>query len=320
MSTKKFLACLTLAVFICVSLMPSTAFAGKYPVVKYMVSGKIMIRDFNEEIENAIKDGYDFNGKTPEEYVEKIITRFGASMDGGYPSWQLLEIDGKPWQETKWAEKIKSTFNFYANVFTTYPELYEIMEEPRLNGKGYEIISLLKAGKTVEEIKKALIPGYESSSGSSQDNKGGSSSSDSSQSGDQDNSSFQDVDKVILKLGSKTFTVVKNGAEGNHTMETSPAMIKGTVMIPLKACLEQFCAEIDWLPSTKTVMVSYKDKTILLSLGKQKATVNGKEVNISVPAQAVNGRTMIPLRFVSEQIGLKVDWNGTTKTVTISQK
>jgi len=39
---------------------------------------------------------------------------------------------------------------------------------------------------------------------------------------------------------------------------------------------------------------------------------------MDVPATIMNGRTMLPVRFVSEHLGADVQWEELTKTVTIT--
>ena len=48
---------------------------------------------------------------------------------------------------------------------------------------------------------------------------------------------------------------------------------------------------------------------IELIIGSKVAKVNGKEVNLDVPAEVLNNRTMIPLRFISENLGYKVKFD-----------
>ena len=61
------------------------------------------------------------------------------------------------------------------------------------------------------------------------------------------------------------------------------------------------------------------DKTeIIMVIGSDAPTVNGKEVKIDVPAQILDGRTMTPSRFVAESLGADVDWDDATKTVTVT--
>ncbi len=54
-----------------------------------------------------------------------------------------------------------------------------------------------------------------------------------------------------------------------------------------------------------------------LQINKNSAVVNGKNVKMDVPATVVNGRTMVPLRFVSESLGAKVNYDSQSETITV---
>ena len=60
------------------------------------------------------------------------------------------------------------------------------------------------------------------------------------------------------------------------------------------------------------------DKVIVnMQIGNNVAFVNGQSVSLDVPPQIINGRTLVPIRFVSENLGAQVGWDGNTKTVSI---
>lgn len=63
-------------------------------------------------------------------------------------------------------------------------------------------------------------------------------------------------------------------------------------------------------------------KRIVLRIGGYAAEVDGKSVALDQPAyiERATNRTMVPLRFVSEALGAKVDWDAATQTVTILQE
>lgn len=63
--------------------------------------------------------------------------------------------------------------------------------------------------------------------------------------------------------------------------------------------------------------IKLKSTSITLVIGKNQATVNGKNKSLDVPPQLIKDRTMVPLRFVTEALGAQVEWNGDTETVTI---
>ena len=80
-------------------------------------------------------------------------------------------------------------------------------------------------------------------------------------------------------------------------------------MVPLRAIFEALSATVDWKAETQTV-VSVKDKTtISLTIGSNAMYVNNKKIILDSPAKEVNGRTLVPVRAISEAFGVKVDWD-----------
>ncbi len=90
-------------------------------------------------------------------------------------------------------------------------------------------------------------------------------------------------------------------------------------MVPVRFVSESLGARVGWNNTTKTATIMKGDKTIMLSIGSNKAIVNGKSVEFDTRAEFKNDRNMVPLRFISEVLGAKVVWNSTTRTVDISQ-
>ena len=106
--------------------------------------------------------------------------------------------------------------------------------------------------------------------------------------------------------------------------ETAPVNIDGTILVPMRAVFEALGAKVKWDGETQSVEAKKKSKTYNLTLGNAEITEskNG-EIKESVTAeqapQLVNDSTMIPLRAVGELFGLEVEWNGDTKTVTLTE-
>lgn len=71
--------------------------------------------------------------------------------------------------------------------------------------------------------------------------------------------------------------------------------------------------------TVKTVTVSAElFKTIIVTLGSQKAYVNGKETILAVAPYSVSGVTMIPFRFLGESLGAKVEYEADKKQITMT--
>ncbi|MFB4329788.1 copper amine oxidase N-terminal domain-containing protein [Paenibacillus sp. CR_12] len=97
-----------------------------------------------------------------------------------------------------------------------------------------------------------------------------------------------------------------------------PVSENGRVQVPLRGIGEALKAEIGF--SGKTVTYRKDGKLIALTLGSKEAVVNGKNVTMDTAAKAVKGRTYVPLRFVSENLGVPVNWDGVGNWVWIGSK
>ncbi len=89
-------------------------------------------------------------------------------------------------------------------------------------------------------------------------------------------------------------------------------------MVPIRFISEQLGADVSWDEVRQTVNISYNQSTISIPLGKKLSFVDGKEIELDTNAVIENGRTMVPLRFVSEALGAEVLYSSTELTVRIS--
>ena len=107
--------------------------------------------------------------------------------------------------------------------------------------------------------------------------------------------------------------------DGTKQSYSNKALIKnGSTLVPLRGIFESLGATVNWNQTTKTIDAKKGNTTVWLKIGSTTTKVNGKNVTISVPAQVVSGSTLVPLRFISEALGAKVDWNQTSKTIKIT--
>ena len=104
-----------------------------------------------------------------------------------------------------------------------------------------------------------------------------------------------------------------------------PAMLlNGSTLVPARAVTESLGAKITWDNPTKTATVTKGSKKIVLKIGSNTATVNGKSVKMGGNAKAELityqgiARTMVPFRFIAEQLGAEVAWNNNEKRVTLN--
>ncbi|MGE6577976.1 CotH kinase family protein [Paenibacillus xylanexedens] len=117
----------------------------------------------------------------------------------------------------------------------------------------------------------------------------------------------------------KTITVTLDGKSITFP-DQDPLQQSGRVMVPVNAILEAMGAEVTWDKTAKTVTAVLNDQTLVLKIGSNTATVNGKTLEIDAPAIIQNSRTLVPVRFISEGLGLTVDWDQTAAQVSLTSK
>jgi hypothetical protein len=100
--------------------------------------------------------------------------------------------------------------------------------------------------------------------------------------------------------------------------DAKPENLNGRVLVPVRVISEEMGADVTYNSQTKQVIIVKGNKTIELTIGSQEAYVNGDKVLLDVPATAVEGRTMVPLKFVSENMDAYVDWDGESQVVFIT--
>lgn len=109
--------------------------------------------------------------------------------------------------------------------------------------------------------------------------------------------------------------------DGTVVSLTPPPLIAGgRVLVPLRGVFERIEALVEWKRLTQTVVVLRPGLYVELRVGARTASVNGTPVPLDTPARMVRGRVFIPLRFVSEALGVVVVWRAADRTVVIATK
>lgn len=104
------------------------------------------------------------------------------------------------------------------------------------------------------------------------------------------------------------------------TFDVMPVNINGRVLVPLRGIFETLGAKVTWDDATKTVLASRNGTNVKLTIDSKTAYINDKEITLDVAPGIMESRTLVPVRFVSEALGEKVDWIDSTKTVVIVSK
>ena len=113
---------------------------------------------------------------------------------------------------------------------------------------------------------------------------------------------FVNHNKTEIDPGKRTVMIIKNGR----------------TFLPIRTVIEAMGGQVEWRESDKRVSIFLKNTKLYLWIGNKNAKVNGSNLETDVaPYISDSGRTMLPLRFIAENLDCDVDWDGLTKEVTI---
>jgi hypothetical protein len=122
--------------------------------------------------------------------------------------------------------------------------------------------------------------------------------------------------RITMKLTIDNPVITIND-QPQPSLEYPPFILKGRTLVPVRIISEGIGANVEWDATTKTVKITLNDKTIIMTIDKLEVFVNGKQMLLDASPVIRNGRTFVPLRFISEVFGAEVSWDEVTRTVTV---
>ena len=128
--------------------------------------------------------------------------------------------------------------------------------------------------------------------------------------------SYPTTTTIYLQIGNKYMTV--NDAQRLiDNNGTTPVLKAGRTMLPIRAVIEALGGSIEWDANAFATTVKIGNKNIYIKIGEKVAYVNGIAKKLDVASTTINGRTMLPIRFVMENLGGNVTWDANTQKVKI---
>lgn len=112
-------------------------------------------------------------------------------------------------------------------------------------------------------------------------------------------------------------TLVVNGAVVRA--DVPPVIVDGRTLVPIRVVSESLGAQVSWEATTRVATIVSGASQIVLKVGEVRATVDGAPVTLDSPARIINGRTMVPIRFVGEALGATVAWDATKRQVSVTR-
>lgn len=125
---------------------------------------------------------------------------------------------------------------------------------------------------------------------------------------------LSEIDAELEAMKDAPIVVYDNTILG---FEQAPVIDEGRTLIPIRFLFEKMGATVDWDGETQTATISQNNTAVAFSINDTEADVNGQTVSMDVPARLINDKTMVPVRFLSENLGYTVDWDGEKRIITI---
>ncbi len=104
----------------------------------------------------------------------------------------------------------------------------------------------------------------------------------------------------------------------SKTYDVMPVIVDGRTLLPVRGIAETLGAKVEWREETKVVCIEKGSDVAIMQIDNNIGQINGLDKTMDVPVKLINSRTMVPVRFVAEALGCKVDWDDATKTVIIT--
>ena len=119
---------------------------------------------------------------------------------------------------------------------------------------------------------------------------------------------------IELQIGSKSAYINSKRVD----LDVPPFIENGRTLVPFRFIGEALGAKVSWVQEEKKATYELGGVKVEIIIGNSTAIVNGKQITMDVPPKITDGRTFVPLRFITEALGSSVIWENQTKRIIIT--
>lgn len=113
---------------------------------------------------------------------------------------------------------------------------------------------------------------------------------------------------ILMQIDNPQMSVDEASLEIDPGRATTPIIRNGRTLVPMRAIVEAMGGSINWDDATQKITIAYGGRTISMAIGSKTMVVDGTSFEMDVAAQTINGRTVLPVRFVGEALGCDIEW------------
>lgn len=126
-----------------------------------------------------------------------------------------------------------------------------------------------------------------------------------------------DYGNISVQINNPVMT--NNGQYQNiDASGTTPIIFGGRTVLPIRSIIEAMGGEVSWNDASKTATITYKEKTISLTIDSTTMLVDGKAVEMDVAPMIYKDHTFLPIRPIMENLNGQVKWYDSIQVVAIT--
>ncbi|MEN6348749.1 MAG: stalk domain-containing protein [Syntrophomonas sp.] len=126
----------------------------------------------------------------------------------------------------------------------------------------------------------------------------------------------QSTGNIVLTVGQDKMLV--NGGT-DPSFHDTPVIVENRVFVPIGGIIRAMGGSTSWNADEQKVTISLNNRVLNLWIGQNRAQIDGQEASLDVPPFiSSTGRTMLPLGFISKNLGSEINWDGANQRVTIN--
>lgn len=127
--------------------------------------------------------------------------------------------------------------------------------------------------------------------------------------------------QVTEKLTNNTNDILVFVDGKQVVFDQKPIIQNSRTLVPFRKIFEALDADVSWNNDTQQVKAKRNGIEISFVIGEKVLFINGKDtINMEVKPQIIKGRSMVPLRVISEALGVEVNWDNDERIITINTK
>lgn len=124
--------------------------------------------------------------------------------------------------------------------------------------------------------------------------------------------------RITLQIGNSMMQIDGTEYEIDPGNGTVPIIENERTLLPVRAVVEAMGGAVAWDAQTQTTVLAKDNNVMLLDIGSNAAFINETQYTLDTAPIIINDRTMLPIRFIAENFGYNVSWDGSTQTVTLT--